>query len=34
LGAKWSRQAVGGTLNPEEFKNLIGGLGDFVVERA
>ena len=34
LGAKWSRQPVGSTFNPEESKNLLGGLGNFVVERA
>ena len=34
LGAKQSRQAVGGAFNPEKFKHLLGGLGDFVVERA
>src|SRR5689334_10412290 len=30
LGAKRSRQAVGGAFNAEEFKNLLRGLGDFV----
>jgi hypothetical protein len=34
LSAEWSRQAVGGPFNAEEFKNLLGGLGEFVVERA
>ena len=34
LGAEWSRQAVGGHFNAEEFKRLLGGLGDLIVERA